>query len=46
MICKVSVVGAGRGYFGRLKTVLGAKRISVGSVFGGKRNLVGGFGKS
>ena len=29
-----------------IKTVLGAKRISVGGVFGGKRNLVESFGKN
>ena len=39
MICEVSVVGAGRGYLGRLKRFLGAKRISVGSVFWRETNF-------
>ena len=37
---------SGKGIFGAFKTVLGAKRISVGGVFGGKRNLVESFGKN
>ena len=37
---------SGKRIFGEFKTILGAKNISVGSVFGGKRNLVESFGKS
>ena len=41
-LCGVSY-RSGRRIFAAFKTVLGAKRISVGSVFDGKRNLVGSW---
>ena len=48
MVCDLCGVScrSGNRIFWAFKTVLGAKRSSVGSVLGGKRNLVGNCGKS